>query len=84
MSWLNNSAHATGFEVQHSPDGLNGWTTLATPLVDVTSYQDTPLTPGLVYHYRVRALGAGADSAYTEPAAVFVPPVWVYFPVVAH
>jgi len=84
LSWVNNSAHATGFEVQHSPDGLNGWTTLATPLVDVTSYQDTPLTPGLVYHYRVRALGAGADSAYTEPAAVFVPPIWVYFPVVAH
>ena len=84
LSWVNNSAHATGFEVQHSPDGLNGWTTLATPLVDVTSYQDTPLTPGLVYHYRVRALGAGADSAYTEPAAVFVPPVRVYFPVVAH
>jgi titin len=83
LSWVNNSAHATGFEVQHSPDGLTNWTTLATPLVGVTSYPDTPLTPGVTYHYRMRALGTGVDSSYTAPVAGYVPPFWVYFPVMA-
>ena len=84
LRWVNNSAHATGFEVQRSPDGLNGWTTLAATAPGVTSYLDTPPISGVFDHYRVRALSAGVNSAYSAPTAVFAAPFWVYFPVMTH
>jgi len=84
LRWVNNSAHATGFEVQRSPDGLNGWTTLAATAAGVTSYLDTPPISGVFDHYRVRALGAGVNSAYSAPTAIFAVPFWVYFPVMTH
>ena len=84
LRWVNNSAHATGFEVQRSPSGLNGWTTLAATAAGVTSYLDTPPISGVFDHYRVRALGAGVNSAYSAPTAIFAVPFWVYFPVMTH
>ena len=36
LYWINFSAHATGFELQRSPDGLTGWTTIAAVPLSVT------------------------------------------------
>ncbi|HEX7597138.1 MAG TPA: S8 family serine peptidase, partial [Polyangia bacterium] len=83
LFWKNNSAHATGIEIQRSPDGLADWTTLNTADPSATSYADTPLTAGLVYYYRARAVGLASTSEYTAvvhavPAnyRLFLPHVW--------
>ena len=55
-------ASATGYRVERSPDGSSGWVTVATTGPDVTTYQDTGLSPTTTYYYRVFAINAGGDS----------------------
>jgi titin len=55
-------ADETGYRVERSPDGENGWIPVVTTGQDVTTYSDTLPLPGTTYHYRVFATNAGADS----------------------
>jgi lysophospholipase L1-like esterase len=66
VSW-SDVAGETGYRLERSADGSTGWTTIATPNQDVTSYSDTGLSTGTTYYYRVIASNAGGDSA---PSAV--------------
>ncbi len=88
LFWTDHSLLATGYEVQRSPDGLNGWQTLTSALPGTaTSYTDDgsvlPLMPGTLTFYRVRATGPvpGSDSPFTPPARAVVGPYWIYFAV---
>lgn len=73
LSWTDNSADETGFKVERSPDGTTGWTQIAPPPANATSYADTGLSAGTTYHYRVRATNAVGDSAYTLNASATTP-----------
>jgi titin len=64
LTWWDNSSEETSFRVERSPDGSTGWTEIATLGADVESYQDSGLSCGTSYHYRVRGYRSG-DGTYT-------------------
>jgi hypothetical protein len=56
---------ALSYEIERSPDGSNDWTQIATA-AGVTSFQDTTLTPGTTWFYRVRASNLVGTSDYSD------------------
>jgi fibronectin type 3 domain-containing protein len=51
-----------GFRVERSRDGAMGWVAVARTKADVTAYDDTKLSPGTTYFYRVFATGLESES----------------------
>ena len=68
MIWTDNSSDETGFEVERSANGTTGWTLIASPSTNINSYYNTGLTPSTQYFYRVRAVNANGNSAYSNVA----------------
>jgi hypothetical protein len=63
FGWTDTSTTETGFEVQRAVAGV--WATIGETAKNVVTYTDTGLTSGTLYSYRVRALGASGDSAWS-------------------
>ena len=66
ISWTDNSSNETGFEVERSPNGTSGWTTITTTAANSVSYTNSGLSPSTTYYYRVRAINASGNSTYTS------------------
>jgi hypothetical protein len=64
LTWIDNADNETGYVVQRQSGGT--WTTVATLGADATTYQNTGLSAGTTYSYRVQAFNAGGDSAYSN------------------
>ncbi len=58
---------ATNYVLERSPDGTNNWVQVYSG--SATSYQNTGLTMGTTYYYRVRASNTGGSSSYSSTAA---------------
>ena len=67
LSWTDTSNNETGFKIERSPDG-SAWTQIATVGANIQTYQNTGLSAGTTYYYRVKAYNAGGDTAYTNTA----------------
>ncbi|MGA1369852.1 MAG: fibronectin type III domain-containing protein, partial [Blastocatellia bacterium] len=67
LSWTATSATHTGFLLQRR-SGAGDWTTVATPGATVTTYQDTGLTAGTTYLYRIQATSLVGPSAFSAEA----------------
>src|SRR3989442_6841942 len=81
VSWQDNSANETGFEVHRSADGSNGaFTLVATTTADVTTRGDLGLNPSTPYCYKVRAFitvdsrTSYSDFSNTACATTLAPP----------
>jgi len=81
VSWQDNSANETGFEVHRSADGVNGvFMLVATTTAGVTARGDTGLNPSTQYCYKVRAfitvnsLASYSDFSNTACATTLAPP----------
>ena len=80
VSWQDNSANETGFEVHRSADGSNGvFTLVATTTARVTARGDLGLNPSTQYCYKVRAFktadGQTRYSSFSNTAcATTLPP----------
>lgn len=79
LTWTDNSADETGFEIHRDEDSGFG---SPTSLLDAASpYSDTGLEPSTTYHYRVRAVRGADVSAWSNtddavtPAAPILPPL---------
>jgi serine protease AprX len=68
LSW-GNVSNESGYKIERSLDGTSGWTQIATPAADVTTYRDSGLTLSTTYYYRVRAYNSAGDSAYSNTAS---------------
>jgi regulation of enolase protein 1 (concanavalin A-like superfamily) len=68
LKWTNNATNATGVKIERSTDNVN-FTQIATVASNVASYNDTALTSGRTYYYRVRATSSTGDSAYSNIAS---------------
>lgn len=66
LTWKDNSADETGFEIQRKAPG-QGWVTLARVKGNVTSFADT--TADGTHAYRVRAFNAVGASGFTAEVA---------------
>jgi len=76
LSWTDNSADESGFQIERAPDvgGVAGtFAQIASVGANVVTYSNTGLTVGTSYWYRVRAYNSIGTSAYS--AAVSVTPI---------
>lgn len=64
LTWDDNSADETGFEVACSPDEI-AWVVLITTAPNATSWVNSGLAPATTYYYRARAVNAYGASAWT-------------------
>lgn len=71
LTWNANSSNEQVFRIERSTDGLN-FTPIATTLAGVTTYNDTGLTAGTKYHYRVIA----ANTLGSAPSNVSADVAW--------
>jgi len=72
LGWTDNSGDETSFKIERSTDGSN-FSEIASVGANVTSYNNTGLTAGTTYYYRVRAYNGGGYSGYTNTANAATP-----------
>ena len=65
LSWLDNSTDENSFDLERSLDGAN-FSTLASLPADTTNHADIGLQASTSYFYRVRAVNANGNSAYSN------------------
>ncbi len=69
LSWTDNATNETGFKIERKTGSGGTYAQIATTGANVTTYNDTGLTSGTIYFYRVRATNAVGDSAYSAEAS---------------
>ena len=71
LSWNDNSSVETGYVIERSPGGAGSWVQIGSVGASVGVFNDnTDLSDGSIYDYRVKATGAGYDSAWSNLASV--------------
>jgi RHS repeat-associated protein len=70
LTWVDNSANESGYEVYRSTTSGGALTLLTTTAANATTYSNTALTAGTQYFYKVRAVNNVpiGSSAYTAEA----------------
>jgi len=69
LPWPENSTNETGFKIERSLNGTDGWAEIRKVAADVSQHNDTNLICGTTYHYRVSAVNtAGASTAVVTNA----------------
>ncbi|MFZ1530367.1 MAG: LamG-like jellyroll fold domain-containing protein, partial [Ferruginibacter sp.] len=69
LSWTDNANNETGFEIEQSTTGPGGsFSLIATVGANISSYNNTGLSAGTNFCYRVRAIKGTTVSAYTNTA----------------
>lgn len=69
LNWSDNSNNETGFKIERSTDGVN-FTQIIVVAANTITYQNTGLTSGVRYYYRLRATNAAGDSSYSNTANI--------------
>ncbi|HMO25115.1 MAG TPA: choice-of-anchor D domain-containing protein, partial [Tepidisphaeraceae bacterium] len=72
ISWTDNNNNETGFRIERRI-GNGSFTLLTTVGSNVTNFVDASVGAGTSYTYRVRALGAAGDSAFSNEATAATP-----------
>lgn len=75
LSWSDRSTDETGFAIERSTDGGLTFVEIGTVAADVTSFDDDVAEQHVPYQYRIRALGAGESSEFTDAVSVTLPDV---------
>ncbi|NBO64447.1 MAG: hypothetical protein EBU88_06310, partial [Acidobacteria bacterium] len=73
LSWTDNSTNETGFRIQRRSGTVQTWIEVATVAANIRTYQNTGLSPGQTYIYRVVAYTSTSDSAPTNEASGTTP-----------
>ena len=68
LTWVDASANEAGFQIERSLASATGFTLVGTTAANVVSFANTGLTTGTQYFYRIRAINATGNSAYTAEA----------------
>ena len=72
LSWTNNSATETGFNIDRSTDGIH-FTQVATVGASSTTYSDSGLAELTKYYYEVQAFNTSGGSAFSNVANATTP-----------
>ncbi len=73
LKWLDNSNNETGFHLERREGATGAWAKIALLPAGGTSHQDTTVKAGLAYDYRVKAIGEGGASAFSNIASAKLP-----------
>jgi hypothetical protein len=69
LSWADNSSNETGFKIERCQgSSCTSFAQVGTVGGGVNTYNNTGLSGGTSYTYRVRAYNSGGDSAYSSTA----------------
>jgi hypothetical protein len=68
IAWTDNANNETGYKVERSTDGVN-FSILSGTNIDGHSYNNTGLTAGKKYYYRVYATNTNGNSAFSNVAS---------------
>jgi fibronectin type 3 domain-containing protein len=66
LSWKDNATNETGFLLQRSLSGASGFTTIATLAANTTTYANSGLSSSTTYYYRIQAVNAAGNSAWSN------------------
>ncbi|MEN6410289.1 MAG: S8 family serine peptidase [Anaerolineaceae bacterium] len=70
LTWTDNASNETGFYIERCKGSTcTNFVRIATVGANVTSFNNTGLSKGTAYRYRVQAYNAGGTSAYSNIAA---------------
>ena len=73
LSWTDQSTNETGFQVERKTGAGGTYAQIATAAANTTTYSDNGLAEGTTYFYRVRAVNATDNSAYSNEASGATP-----------
>jgi ribosomal protein S6E (S10) len=73
LGWSDNSDNETGFVIERSASLSGTFTVIANLDANSTSFTDNDVTAGFQYFYKVKALGSGSNSGYSNTANATVP-----------
>jgi len=74
LGWTNTSSLTRSYELERRAVGAPDWTLLVlTPPGFATSHTDTTVGVGITYDYRVRAVGLGGNSPWSNHARITAP-----------
>lgn len=80
LSWKDNSADETGFEIYRSLDSAGIYEKIHTSKAGVVMYDDKDLSPYTTYHYQVKAIGKNGSSDFDKASATTsLSVVFLYF-----
>jgi hypothetical protein len=84
LTWRDNSSDESDFHIERSPNGNTDWTEIGTLGANVTSYQDSDLSCGIRYYYRLHAHrhSDGQYSSYSDVANTTTPGCPLYLPLI--
>lgn len=68
LQWVDNSTNEAGFSIRRRNDQSNVWSVIASVGPNVTSYQDTKVSPGTSYFYTVSAINTAGESPVSNEA----------------
>ena len=75
LTWIDNSNNEVGFRIQRQNPERSGWVEVATVAANTTSLQNTGLSGGQSYLYRVIAFNSGGSSSPSNEVEVVTPEV---------
>ncbi len=67
LAWTDNSSNEEAFQIERSTNGVN-FVQVNLAGANATNHQDSALTSGVTFYYRIRASNLGGNSAYTSVA----------------
>ena len=69
LGWIDNAGNEDGFQVERSMSSTGPFAQIASVGANVTNHNDTGLSPGTTYYYRVRAFNTVGLSGYSNIAS---------------
>jgi len=69
LSWTDTAANETGFQIERRVGSTGSFSLIATVSANSITFNDTQLTPGTLYYYRLRSFNAQAISEYSNIAS---------------
>lgn len=73
LKWKDNSLNETGFQIERGTASAGPFTPIASVGANVSSFNNTGLTPNKTYYYRVRATNSNGNSPYSNVASATTP-----------